>query len=203
VRTQLALGRQALAKQDAARAIGHFREALSVPENLGEAKHLLANQSDIHFWLGCALAEAEAVGAARAAWTLAAESKGDFQDMSVRTYSEMTLFSALALSCLNRRTEARALLRGLLGYARRLARAPARIDYFATSLPTMLLFEEDLDERQLTMALFLEGQARLGLARTKDEFKAARELFRQVLRRDPSHPLAPVHLGRDWSSGSS
>ena len=33
----------------------HFEEALTAPENLGEAKHVLANQSDIHYWLGIAL----------------------------------------------------------------------------------------------------------------------------------------------------
>jgi cytidylate kinase len=33
----------------------HFENALPSPRNLGEAKHLLANQSDIHYWLGCAL----------------------------------------------------------------------------------------------------------------------------------------------------
>ena len=29
-----------------------FFAALQPPQNLSEAKHLLANQSDIHFWLG-------------------------------------------------------------------------------------------------------------------------------------------------------
>src|SRR5262249_6216623 len=57
VRSHLALGRQALATGDAAGARRHFEAALGAPENLGEAKHLLANQSDIHFWLGCALDE--------------------------------------------------------------------------------------------------------------------------------------------------
>ena len=40
---------------------------------------------------------------------------------------------------------------------------PAKIDYFATSLPTMLLFDDDLQLRQETTALFLQAQARLGL----------------------------------------
>ncbi|HEY9174232.1 MAG TPA: DUF5107 domain-containing protein, partial [Verrucomicrobiae bacterium] len=37
-------------------AAAHFQAALTAPPNLGEAKHLLANQSDIHYWLGRALA---------------------------------------------------------------------------------------------------------------------------------------------------
>jgi len=42
-------------------------------------------------------------------------------------------------------------------------RTQARIDYFATSLPTMLIFEDDIQFRQDTTAIFLQAQARLGL----------------------------------------
>ncbi len=66
VRTHLALGREALGlaragwktgdraglEIRATAAVAHFEAALASPENLGEAKHLLANQSDIHYWLG-------------------------------------------------------------------------------------------------------------------------------------------------------
>lgn len=106
--------------------------------------------------------------------------------MSVRAFSEMTYFSALALKKSGKESEARRLLRGLLAYARKLARTRATIDYFATSLPTMLLFDDDLQARQKTTALFLEAQARLGLG----ENRTARKLLRAVLRRDPNHALA-------------
>jgi tetratricopeptide (TPR) repeat protein len=186
VRTHLALGRRALHQRHTARAISHFQSALAAPENLGEAKHLLANQSDIHYWLGCALAAQGDTAAARAQWMAAAESKGDFQAMTVHAFSEMTYYSARALSRLGRQREARQLLRGLLGEARKRARSPATVDYFATSLPTMLLFDDDLQARQQTTALFLEAQARLGLGQTAP----ARRLLRTVLRRDPNHALA-------------
>ena len=77
-------------------------------------------------------------------------------------------------------------MKKLLAYARKLEKAPAKIDYFATSLPTMLLFDDDLAERQKTEALFLQAQARLGLG----EKTKARRLLREVLQRDPSHALA-------------
>ena len=186
VRTHLALGRSALTAGDAAAARTHFEAALAAPENLSEAKHLLANQSDIHFWLGCAL---DAVGdraQARQHWMVAATFRGDFQEMRVRAFSEMTYYSARALECLGRKAAAKKLLHGLFTYARTLAREPAKIDYFATSLPTMLLFDEDLNRRQKISALFLEAQARLGLG----ERATARRLLARVLRLDPSHALA-------------
>lgn len=186
VRTHLALGRAALARGDHVGAVAEFRAALAVPDNLGEARHLLANPADVHYWLGRGLAAAGDREAARRHWTFAAEFRGDFQAMSVRTFSEMTYFSALALRELGRVAEARHLLRAVLGYARRLAKAPATIDYFATSLPTMLLFDDDLAARQRTTALLLEAQARLGLGQAA----AARSRLRAVLRRDPGHELA-------------
>jgi tetratricopeptide (TPR) repeat protein len=186
VRTHLALGRAALASGDAATAREHFESALGAPENLGEAKHLLANQSDIHFWLGCAFQALGERSTARQHWTAAATFKGDFQEMSVRAFSEMTFWSAQAWEKLGRRADAKKLLKGLLAHARHLAKTPAEIDYFATSLPTMLLFEEDLQARQVTTAKFLEAQARLGLG----EAAKARHLLREVLRRDPSHAAA-------------
>jgi tetratricopeptide (TPR) repeat protein len=183
VRTHLALGRRALARKGYAQAIAQFRSALTAPENLGEARHLLANPSDVHYWLGTALAAAGDAAGARAAWTTAAEFRGDFQGMSVRAYSAMTYYSAVALQRLGRTAAARTLLRGLLAHARELARTPAVIDYFATSLPTMLLFDDDLSARQQNSARFLEAQARLGLGQTA----IARKLLREVLRRDPNH----------------
>jgi tetratricopeptide (TPR) repeat protein len=58
VRSHLMIGREALNAGEPAKAGEHFTAALNAPPNLGEAKHLLANQSDIHYWLGRALAAA-------------------------------------------------------------------------------------------------------------------------------------------------
>jgi len=79
VRAQLALGRAALMKNDYAGARKHFEAALASPRNLSEAKHLLANQSDIHYWLGCAFAGLENKNSAREHWLAAANFKAIFR----------------------------------------------------------------------------------------------------------------------------
>ncbi len=186
VRAHVLLGRQALAAGDFPRARELFEQALAEPENLGEARHLLVNPSEVHYWLGEACAAAGDRAAARGHWTRAAQTRGDFQGMAVRAFSEMSYFSALSLERLGQRARARALLRDLLRYAQELRKRPAVIDYFATSLPTMLLFQDDLGARQFTQALFLEAQARLGLG----QGAAARRLLRQVQQRDPSHAMS-------------
>jgi len=182
-RAHLALARKALSEDKPALAVEHASAALHPPEALGEARHLLANASDIHLLLGDALAAARDKDGARRHWTLAADARGDFQEMSVKAYSEMTYHSATALSRLGRKAEARKLLSDLLAYARTLARAKARIDYFATSLPTMLLFEDDLKVRQENTAIFLRAQAEFGLGRRAPALRSLKSL----LARDPSH----------------
>lgn len=182
-RTQLALGRKALAAQRTDEALAHFTVALAAPANLGEARHLLANSSNIHFWLGEALAALGRRGEARAAWRRSADFRGDFQEMTVRPYSEMTYYSACALVRLGRGAAARKLFGELEDYAKRLARTPANVDYFATSLPTMLLFEDQLQERQERTAMFLRAQALVGLGRRAQ----AKILLRRVLEQDPGH----------------
>jgi tetratricopeptide (TPR) repeat protein len=182
-RTHLLLGREALANGNVAAAQEFFGAALYPPRNLAEAPHLLANRSDIHFWLGEACAAGGDPVLAAQYWKSAATFKGDFQAMSVRSFSEMTYYSALSFARLDENARAEQLFRDLLAFADELTLVPARIDYFATSLPAMLLFEDDLQERQLITAKFLKAQALMGL----DEQTAAIELLHEIFRSDPSH----------------
>ncbi len=186
VRTQLALGRKALETGNPQTARDHFALALTSPRNLGEAKHLLANQSDIHYWLGVAEFAVGNKTAARKAWTTAATFRGDFQEMSLKPFSEMTYYTALSLQRLGKRAPAERLLQALLGYAQKLEKTPAKIDYFATSLPTMLVFFEDIQFRQKVVATFLQAQALLGLGR----LARANKLLEKTLALDPNHSLA-------------
>ncbi|HUC85637.1 MAG TPA: tetratricopeptide repeat protein, partial [Candidatus Acidoferrales bacterium] len=186
VRTRLALGREALARHDDRCAAAHFEAALQSPRNLGEAKHLLANQSDIHYWIGVARDLLGEKKSAREHWRAAANFKGDFQRMSVRSFSEMTYYTARSWQRLGQKAKAKKLFLNLLAYARQLQKSQAKLDYFATSLPTMLLFDDDLQFCQETTALFLQAQARLGLGQPA----AAKKLLATVLRRDPNHAMA-------------
>lgn len=186
VQTYLALGKIALKSEHPETARRHFAQALQSPQNLGETKHLLANQSDVHYWLGLACRAAGDEPAAKRHFLIAAQTRGDFQAMSVRPYSEMSYFSAMAMQRLDRNAEAEKLLHDLLAYAKTLRATTPTIDYFATSLPAMLLFEDDLAARQQVDAALLEAQAQIGF----EEHDLARDLLREILRRDPSHLLA-------------
>ncbi len=193
VRAQLLLGRTPLATGEVHHALECFEAANHPPQSLNEARHLLANNSNIEFWLGEAWAAAGETGRAVQHWQRAERQRGDFQQMQVQTYSEMTYWSAMALRRLGRNDEANALFAAILAYAEVLEKKTPKMDYFATSLPTMLLFDEDMERRQHITATFLRAQALLGLGR----LAAAQAALDEVLRLDRSHAAARDLLASD------
>ena len=106
--------------------------------------------------------------------------------MSVQSFSDKTYYSALALKCLDRGSEAEVLLRSLETHAQTVMAQQAKVDYFATSLPAMLLFNDDLQKRKSINATFLRAQACLGLG----EIATGKQLIREVLQLDRNHPQA-------------
>jgi hypothetical protein len=103
--------------------------------------------------------------------------------MSVRTVSDGTYWSALGLARLGRRKEADALFRAIQDYALQLEQQRGSIDYFATSLPAMLLFDEDLDRRNRLDALYLRAQTAAGSGGTEN----AEEMLLRLLAEESSH----------------
>lgn len=183
VRARLLLGRRALDAGTPDEAILQVQAALQPPRNLAEVSHLLANQSDIYYWLGIAEHRRGNRVGAIGCWRRAARYKGDFQQMAVRAISDMTYWSALAYQSLGEVDSAAALLQQIYDYSLELQSAEPKIDYFATSLPSMLLFEEDLRGRNAMKAHYLRAQALTGLGRTQE----ARQILEKLLIENGSH----------------
>lgn len=186
VRANVLLAIHCLHNKQAQRALECLQAAWNPPHNLAEAKHLLMNLSMIDYWLGEAYAALGNTGAATAHWQRAACTRGDFQQMQVQPVSETTYWSALALRRLGREDEVRSLFEHIQDYAHALDCQTPKIDYFATSLPAMLLFDEDLKRRQTITARFLEAQALLALGNER----AGLDLLTEVCNMDNSYAAA-------------
>ena len=139
----IALATSATAEGSPNEAVRYLQDALRPPASLGEARHPLANAADLFYFLGEAHSALGETTDATAAWTIAAESTGDFLNMSEQPFSSQTAYSILALRRLGQPERANALLASLGGYVDTLGQTPATVDYFATSLPSMLLFHDD------------------------------------------------------------
>lgn len=147
-RAQIQLGCRALDADDAAAALARFEHAMDTPENLGEAYHLLQAKADVNYWRGMALRALGREDEARAAFQASADEVGDFAEMAVTAHSPLSYYRGLSLRALGREDEARALFESLKAYGQSKLGETARIDYFATSLPNLLVFEEDLQRRK-------------------------------------------------------
>ena len=178
-RSALAAGRPAEAAEFIERAVDH-------PPNLGEGKHLLTPENELQFLLGeCRRAMGDEVGAAE--WYhRAAEPQGD----PSAPEGDGPYWQALALKAMGNEAAAGSRLESLAAAAAEQARAGVRIPYFATSLPTLRLFHDDLGQRSREEATYLAGLALLGQGRRRP----ARTRFERLLRLRPDHLDAALRL---------
>jgi tetratricopeptide (TPR) repeat protein len=180
------LARAAMRAGEADRAVDLARAAMTYPSNLGEGKHLLTPEHELQLLLAQALDAAGRPEEARPWRELAARPQGD----PASPAGDAPYWRALALRELGDEMGAGVLLRELRTSAARQAHAEVRIPYFATSLPTLLLFEDDLDLRARQEARYLDGLAALGQGRVR----AARARFRALLTERPDHLEAALRL---------
>jgi tetratricopeptide (TPR) repeat protein len=186
---QIELGQRALKALQTQEALWHLMQTLHPPRTLGEAKHLLANDSETYFWIGECWRQAGDEERANDAYNRSSQQIGDFQAMNTQPFSEMTYWSGVSLRRLERYEEADQLFHEMLAYVLKLDSQDAKIDYFATSLPALLLFEENLERSHKTKATLLRGFALMGLGKQSE----ARELFEQVLLMEP-HCIYAVNM---------
>jgi tetratricopeptide (TPR) repeat protein len=161
--SRIKLGRKALHSGLADQALMHFESAYDPPPSLGEAYHYLQAKADVNYWKGRAYRALHEPEKARAHFEMSATETGDFLEMSVTEHSPLTFYRGLSLAELGRPEQAKALFESLATYARNMKAEPATIDYFTTSLPLMLVFDEDLQARKQVEAVFLLGLAQRGL----------------------------------------
>jgi tetratricopeptide (TPR) repeat protein len=95
-------------------------------------------------------------------------------------------FRALALRALGDNEAAVEVFRSLADFADEQMNSEPKLDYFATSLPNMLLFHDDLPKRKRVESLLLSALASHGLG----DLENALELLNKVVAEDPNHLFA-------------
>lgn len=103
---------------------------------------------------------------ADAAFQASTHEAGDFQAMAVTEHSELSYYRGLSLIELGKHDDAAILFEDLKSFAQKELTTPAKIDYFATSLPLLLVFEDDLDQAKQNHAQNLIDLAEQGLQQT-------------------------------------
>lgn len=161
------LGKKELESGNAEAAFRYFEKAENTPDHLGEKYHPLQARAHINYWKGRALNAQGNTEEARKYFTISASEQGDFIDMAQSEHSEMTFYRALSLRELGMDDKAHMLLEDFKNYAGNKLKEKVTIDYFATSLPLLLVFEEDLQKRNQWEATYLMALAEKGLGNDK------------------------------------
>lgn len=182
VTAHLLLGRKALSAGDALSALQHFQLAAEYPQTLGEGKHALQPEADIDYFTGMAMSALGRRKDAEEQWLSAAAARPDL--------SSFAYYGALARRQLGDETGAVSALKELRQAATEQMQAEVKIDYFATSLPNFLIFDDDLQKRNRAACLFVRGLAQLGLGNRSE----AIEDLQNTLEIDGNHLWAQVEL---------
>lgn len=190
----LELAKQELAAGRAGEAKASLEKALFYPENLGEGKLTGTMDNHIHYYLGRCHQALGQPDEAAAEFGLA--SLGSAEPAGAMFYNdqppEMIYYQGLALAELGRPEESAARFRRLVEYGQEHLDDVVQIDYFAVSLPDFLVFDDDLDRRNVIHCRFMMGLGYLG----QGQREAAAAELSQALVLEPAH-AARLFLPRE------
>jgi tetratricopeptide (TPR) repeat protein len=186
------LARQYLDEGDFDKAIANLNAAKSYPHNLGEGKLYGTQENDIDYWLGRAY---EGLGQADAAREYFSLSTIGLDEPSAAVFyndqqPDRIFYQGLSWKKLGNQEKATQIFNKLVTYGKAHENDVVKIDYFAVSLPNLLIFDDDLNLRNTIHTYFLQGLGMLGL----HQFDAAQHMFAKVLELDVTHAGARVHL---------
>lgn len=173
-------------------AIELLEQAQTYPHNLGEGKLYGTQENDVFYYLGLAYDGAGNVAQAKAYYHKA--TIGLDEPSAAMFYNDQQpdkiFYQGLAWKKLGEEEKASSIFNRLIKYGQDHINDEIKVDYFAVSLPNLLIFEDDLNIRNTAHCHFIQGLGYLGLGKA-DEAKAA--LFK-VLAIDAEHLGAKTHL---------
>lgn len=186
------LAKQALLELDQQKAIELLSSLDQYPENLGEGKLYGAQENDIHYLLGCAYEQLHQDQKAKEYFKKA--TVGISEPVQAIYYNDpqpdKIVYQALAWRKLGEPEKADAIFRRFIDFGEQHQDDVIHIDYFAVSLPDMLVFDIDLDLRNRIHCQYLVALGHLGLGNEA----TAKKMLEDVLSLDINHQGAMTHL---------
>jgi tetratricopeptide (TPR) repeat protein len=183
VQAHLLLGRNLLNQRSFEKALSHFEAAMQFPYNLGEGRHeVFTAQAVLYYYAGLACASLKNTSQARRWWECALN---DAKPVKSNDY-----YRGRAAHKLGHSAKAAELFKGLLKAGEHQLQSPVVIDYFATSLPTFLIFRDDLAKLNRIEAFYWRGLGYLG----EEQTALARIEFEKVKELDLNHQGVKIGL---------
>ncbi len=142
-----------------------LHQCLEYPHHLGEGKLHGAQENDFYYFLGCAYDMQGNTEKARECWEQA--TVGPQEPAAAMYYNdakpEKIFYQGLALQKLGRHDEANGRFYKLVNYGKQHIFEKQTMDYFAVSLPDLLIWEDSLDRKNRIHCLFMLALGYYGL----------------------------------------
>lgn len=143
------LAKKAISEGRYADAVSLLEECLVYPHHLGEGKLYGAQDNDFYYLMGVAYDAMNQTDKARQCWLKATE--GPTEPAAALYYNDAKpdkiFYQGMALLKLGRTGEANGRFHKLVNYGEKHLFDKVRMDYFAVSLPDLLIWEDDLQVR--------------------------------------------------------
>lgn len=177
---------------------GKYQEAIDLlaatteyPHNLGEGKLPGAQENDIDYYRGIAY---RALGnQEKSEFYFRKASEGLSEPAPAIYYNDQQpdkiFYQGLAWEALGNPENARKRFNKLISYGEKHLFDQVKIDYFAVSLPDLLIWEDDLQKRNTIHCYYLMALGYLGLKK----YDEAKTYFDKVLKMDINHQGAHIH----------
>ena len=166
----IGLAKAAIQNQDFKNAIELLENAQIYPENLGEGKLTGAQENEIFYWSGCAFDGLKESAKASECWEKA--STGIDEPSAAIFYNDQQpdtiYFQGLALIKLGRKEQALERFNKLIIFGKEHLNDEFKLDYFAVSLPDLLIWEDNLTKRNSQNCRNLIALGELGLLEIKN-----------------------------------
>ena len=179
------LAKQAISQQRYGEAKKLLEQCLDYPEHLGEGKLYGAQENEFYYLLGCCYDAIGQTDKARECWEEA--TKGPQEPAAAMYYNDAKpdkiFYQGLALLKLGRKGEANGRFYKLVNYGKQHIFEHITMDYFAVSLPDLLIWEDSLDVKNRIHCLYMLALGYYGLG---DEAHAEQYL-KEVEQLDRNH----------------
>jgi tetratricopeptide (TPR) repeat protein len=186
------LAKQAIEEGEYGQALQLLEEAEHYPDNLGEGKLPGVQENDIYYLKGLALEHMGDEAESRRSFQLA--TRGISEPVQAIFYNDpqpdKIVYQGLGWQKLGEGKKAKELFQRLVDFGRQHMDDVISIDYFAVSLPDLLVFDVDLDLRNKVHCLYLVALGNLGLELDRVGIESG---FDEVLKLDGNHQGAMVH----------
>ena len=180
------------AEKEYGKAIELLEQCLVYPYNLGEGKLHGAQENDFHYWLGCAYEGLEIIDKALIYWELAKD--GNNEPAAAIFYNDQKpdkiFYQGLALLKLGREEEANIRFDKLIAFGNEHLEEQIKLNYFAVSLPDLLIWDDDLTFRNKIHCHYMLGLGYLG----RGEKAKAQNHLTIAARSDVNHQGVQVHI---------